>query len=103
MYLFSIMCMRKDPFTTEEFNRISSDSYQVFSKKILLGDLRNSDLDPLSFYRNQLSRMDNPVKIINFEDLSFGPKIGISLPPQTLKSIGAGGYGEVYKGGSLRK
>lgn len=70
----------------------------MISKKILLGDV-DPNSDPLLYYRNKLKRMDNPVKIIgkrptgpedsqslDFEDLSFGPKIG------------AGGYGEVYKG-----
>eukprot|EP01127_Copromyxa_protea_P020404 TRINITY_DN6833_c0_g1_i1.p1 TRINITY_DN6833_c0_g1~~TRINITY_DN6833_c0_g1_i1.p1 ORF type:complete len:525 (+),score=61.05 TRINITY_DN6833_c0_g1_i1:26-1600(+) len=64
---------------------LAKDSNEVVSKKILGGDVDHNS-DPLLYYRNQLSNMENSVKIIDFEDLTFGPKIGV------------GGYGEVYRG-----
>jgi len=71
------------------YRTVQSDSIQVLSDKMFEGDadmMQEAGTNTLLFYRHKLAQLDQRVKNINFEDLYFGPKIG------------AGGYGEVYKG-----
>jgi len=60
------------------YHTFIADSEQVLSDKMFDGDadMMQDTGDALFYYRHKLSRLDTPVKTIDFEDLYFGPKIG---------------------------
>jgi len=72
------------------YSTFLEDSKDVVEDKILKGTI-DRETDPLLYYTNQLKISDGEdkvanVKLIDFEELKFGPKIGV------------GGYGEVFRG-----
>uniref|UniRef100_A0A6B2L2B0 Protein kinase domain-containing protein n=1 Tax=Arcella intermedia TaxID=1963864 RepID=A0A6B2L2B0_9EUKA len=61
------------------------DSSEVVAKSITSGTITPSS-DPILYYGNRIKQEKNSIKLLDYEDLKFGAKIGI------------GGYGEVSHG-----
>eukprot|EP01130_Rhizamoeba_saxonica_P010207 TRINITY_DN4180_c0_g1_i1.p1 TRINITY_DN4180_c0_g1~~TRINITY_DN4180_c0_g1_i1.p1 ORF type:complete len:556 (+),score=63.13 TRINITY_DN4180_c0_g1_i1:22-1689(+) len=66
------------------YSTFSNDSREVVSNSLFRGNI-SRESSPLLYYKSIIKK-ENTIKLIQFEDLNFGQKIGV------------GGYGEVFRG-----